>query len=208
MRNININGKDFARAIRVCRKFATRNATAMAISTRDMFILEVQTRKGAPGVEVWFWASDGYRAVRVKVPVVSGAGGPFIAAIRNPVFTPREGAHVSIELASVKKEPMASVRYHEYGTVFTTSQAHISQDVKNDLAMLKGTMEGAERAEVKAQFVVQGGMLKEALDAAVIANEEMKAPVTLSVGKESTALRMQAGDMHAIVLPLDDGQGY
>lgn len=63
MKKIQINGKEFSRAIRICRKFAAKTATVMAIDIKDQFIIEVVKEKKAaefrlPGLVLGFgWIS-------------------------------------------------------------------------------------------------------------------------------------------------------
>ena len=207
MKKIQINGKEFSRAIRICRKFAAKTATAMAIGIKDQFIIEVVKEKKQPnsGCQVWFWASDGYRAVRTLVPAVNVEGAPFIVSIRNPVFTPQNGSHVSIEVGSVQKKLTATVKYHEYGTAFTTVQqaaGETSRTAAEHLMLLKKPMEIAAAAEPQAKFICNTMFLKDAVDAAMAANERSNGQVSMSVRSEPEPIYMQACDMQAIVFPM------
>lgn len=207
MKKLTINGKEFSRAIRICRKFAAKTATAMAIDIKDQFIIEVVKGKDKknPDCQIWFWASDGYRAVRTLVPVVNVEGAPFIVAIRNPVFTPQNGSHVSIEVKSVQKQLTATVTYHEYGTAFTTVQRPSDETTRSaaeHLNLLKKPMEIAAAAEPQATFVCNTAFFKDAIDAAMVANERPNGQVSLAVRAEEEPAYLQACDMQAIVFPM------
>ena len=201
MKSILINGTDFSRAVRVCRKFVAKTATSMAVEVKDMFLLEVLKNKETSEVEAWIWASDGYRATQLKVPIVSAEGAPFIAAIRNPVFTPRDGSHVTIELRTVKKQAEATVRYHEYGTAFTTPQPNAGQSVKDRLHILKTAMEKEANSEHTAQLHVNSHYLKDALEATIVANGDSRIPVFMAVGNPLDPVYMNGQNMQALVLP-------
>lgn len=121
--NVVFAAKDFARVISAGRKFMNKKkGTSFAAEIRDHFIIEVVNEKEKNRTRAYLWASDGYRAARVEIPVFDAEGGSFVAAIHNPVFTPAAGTHVTIELGSVKKEMTANLIYHEYSVTFSTKQ--------------------------------------------------------------------------------------
>ena len=202
-KTIKFLGKDFARAIAAGRKFLNKaKATSFAIEIRDQFLVEVIENKAENQTRAYLWASDGYRAARVEIPVFDAEGGSFVAAIHNPVFTPAAGTHVTIELGTMNKERVASLTYHEYGATFGTKQPKKGQiSVREQLKVLKDALEGSIKAEPKAKQNVNSRYLKEALEAVLICNGNVKIPVSLAIGEHLSSILLRGADIDAIVLP-------
>lgn len=203
MKTIEITAVNFSRAIRVCRKFLSNAGTAMAVSYKDMITIEAY--KTEDGVKATFWASDGYRAVSYTVPAVKvegfkGERDRFVVAIRNPVFTPRAGTHVTIELGLRNKKAFATVNYLEYGVSFATKQELAG--TKERLNVIKKALENAAKAEPKAEFHGNGRYLRVAMEAVEAANELTIAPkVQLKVGAFLDPIYAEGCGVKAIVLP-------
>lgn len=205
MKTIEITAKNFSCAIRICRKFLSGSATAMAVECRDMITIEAhQTENGA---EATFWASDGYRAVSYTVPLVKMEGvkeedGGFVAAIRNPVFTPKDGTHVAVELGRRSKQLFATVNYLEYGISFATKQV---SGIRRRLRVLKDAIEQAAKAEPKAEFQGNSRYIRSAMEAVETTNLVYgltTAPIVhLRVNEFPNPIYAEGRGVKAIVLP-------
>lgn len=201
-KTIKFFGKDFARAISAGRKFLNKaKATSFAIEIRNQFLIEVVEDKEGNRTRAYLWASDGYRAARVEIPVFDAEGGAFVAAIRNPVFTPAAGTHVTIELGTVSKERVASVTYHEYGVTFSTKQPKRGEvSSRGQLKVMKDALEHSVKETPKAKQNVNSRYLKEAMEAVLICNGNMKTPVSIAMGEKESPILLRGADIDAIVL--------
>lgn len=202
-KTIKFSGKDFARAIAAGRKFLNKaKATSFAIEIRDQFLVEVIENKEENRTRAYLWASDNYRAARVEIPVFDAEGGSFVAAIHNPVFTPAAGTHVTIELGTMNKERVATLTYHEYGATFSTKQPKRGEvSAKDQLKVLKDYLEQSIKANPKAKQNVNSRYLKEALEAVLICNGNVKIPVSLAMCGVLSPILLRGADIDAIVLP-------
>lgn len=211
MKTIQINANHFSRAIRICRKFLSRAGTAMAIDCKDMITI-VAGGNPEQGFEATFYASDGYRAVSYTVPVTKMEDNGFVAAIRNPVFTPKDGTHVTIELGSRNKASFATLIYDEYGVTFRTRQD--LKAIKHRLQALKEAIEHAAakadpKADVKdkpkAEFYGNSRYIRSMMEAVEIANlaySPKQAPVVhLRVNNFPNPIFAEGRGVKAIVLP-------
>lgn len=200
MKSIMIEGKDFARVITAGRKFMSKSATSMAVELQDQFLIEVVENKNEHRTEAYLWASDGYRAARMSVPIHMAEGGSFLATIRNPVFTPAAGTHVSIEFGIVKKEKVASVVYHEYGASFITKQPETGP-VTKQLKTLKDALESIVKSTPDAKASYNSRYLKAAAEAMVIAIGDRRIPVSIAMSTPTSPILMRSNGIDAIVLP-------
>lgn len=202
MKTIQINANHFSRAIRICRKFLSRAGTAMAIDCKDMITI-VAGGNPEQGFEATFYASDGYRAVSYTVPVTKMEGNGFVAAIRNPVFTPKDGTHVTIELGSRNRASFATLIYDEYGVTFRTRQD--LKAIKHRLQTLKEAIEHAAKAEPKAEFHGNSRYIRsmmEAVETANLAYSLKQAPIAhLRVNDFPNPIFAEGRGVKAIVLP-------
>ena len=206
MKTIEITAINFARAVRICRKFLSHAGTAMAVNYKDMITIE--TRQSENGVEAVFYASDGYRAVSYAVPAVKldgfkGDKDRFVVAIRNPVFTPKAGTHVTIELGLRNKKSFATVNYLEYGFSFATKQE--PSGIKQRLSTLKKAIEDAAKAEAKAEFQGNSRYIRSAMEAVETANLayslKLSPIVHLKVNDFPNPLYAEGRGIKAVVLP-------
>ena len=203
MKTIEITAANFSRAIRVCRKFLSNAGTAMAVSYKDMITIEAY--KTEDGVKATFWASDGYRVVSYTVPAVKvegfkGGRDRFVAAIRNPVFTPKAGTHVTIELGTKNKQQFATISYLEYGFSFATKQELAG--IKEWLNTIKKAIETAAKAEPKAEFHGNSRYIRAVMEAVEAANELTLAPkVQLKIGDFPDPIYAEGCGVKAVVLP-------
>lgn len=206
MKTIEITAVNFARAIRICRKFLSHTGTALAVNYKDMITIEArQTESGAEAV---FVASDGYHAVSYAVPVVKVEGfkgdkDHFVAAIRNPVFTPKAGTHVTIELGLRNKKQFATVNYLEYGFSFSTKQE--PSIIKGRLRAISKAIEDAAKAESKAEFHGNSRYIRSAMEAVETANLAYSlktAPIVLlKVNDFPDPIYAEGRGIKAVVLP-------
>lgn len=197
-----IEGKEFARAIATGRKFMPSAATALAVDLKNQFLIEVPDPKNLESPAAYLWASDGYRAVRVKFLVHKTEGGPFIAAIRNPVFTPGAGTHVSIELGTSSRKKIASVQYDEYGACFVTEQPKAGQQTaKERLSFLKNALDTAIQADPKAKSTFNSRYLKDAVEALIVANSDSRIPISIAMTAPLDPILLRGSGVEAIVLP-------
>ena len=195
--------KDFARVISAGRKFMDKKkGTSFAAEICNQFIIEVIEEKEKNRIRAYLWASDGYRAARVEIPVFNAEGGSFVAAIHNPVFTPAAGTHVTIELGSVKKEMTANLIYHEYGVTFSTKQPKKGQkSAQEHLHTLKTALQSAiDKVPVMRQ-TANTRYMKEAMEAVLTCNANRRIPVSISMTAPLDPILLRGADIDAIVLP-------
>lgn len=199
MKTIQINANHFSRAIRICRKFLSSAGTAMAINCKDM--ITIVADKTEADFEATFYASDGYRAVSYTVPVAKMEGDGFVVAIRNPVFTPKDGTHVTIELGSRNKHPFATLNYDEYGVSFRTKQE--PDAIKSRLRTLQEAIEHAAKAEPKAEFQGNSRYIRSVMEAVEATASSLKLPpvIHLRVNDYPNPIFAEGHGVKAIVLP-------
>lgn len=201
--NVVFAAKDFARVISAGRKFMNKKkGTSFAAEIRDHFIIEVVNEKEKKRTRAYLWASDGYRAARVEIPVFDAEGGSFVAAIHNPVFTPAAGTHVTIELGSVKKEMTANLIYHEYGVTFSTKQPKKSQiSATEQLNTLKTALQSVINKAPVMRQTANARYLKDAMEAVLTCNADRRIPVSISMTAPLDPILLRGADIDAIVLP-------